>query len=141
MIISLRSWGKALRPIQIDRTRRVVPIAFGDLTWAEGVLFSLRVFSLGLLRTRGLEEQRPCPRVCRLVVPGPPLGVLFGLKSLVIRGVLLRLGRLFAAGKHRFHLLVASHHRCLLRFGSCLALGRRLCLAKMGLALGRCATC
>ena len=54
----------------------------------------LRSFRLGLLGTRGLEDQRPGPWVCRLVAP--PLGC-----PLIIRGLLLRLGRLFPAGKRR----------------------------------------
>ncbi len=40
-------------------------------------LVFLRVFRLGLLRTGGLEEQRPCPWVCLLVAPGPLLGGSF----------------------------------------------------------------
>ncbi len=43
-------------------------------------LFSLRAFRLGVVRTRGLEDQRPCPWVCRLMAPGPPLGGSFWLK-------------------------------------------------------------
>ena len=35
-------------------------------------LFSLRVFRLGLLRTRGCEEQWRYPEVCRLAAPGLP---------------------------------------------------------------------
>ena len=63
-------------------------------------MFSFRVFRLGLLRARGFEGQRPYPGVCCLVALGLPFwGALFGLKSQIVRGGLLRLGCLLAEGK------------------------------------------
>ncbi len=48
------------------------------------------------------------PWACRLVAPRPPWGTVFGPKSPIIRGDLLRNRRLLAAGKCRTHPLVAN---------------------------------
>ncbi len=46
------------------------------------------------------------------MAPGPHLGSLVRVQSLIISGIWLRHGRLLAAGKRRSHALVANYHRC-----------------------------
>ncbi len=92
---------------------------------------------------RPLEDQspcgpEPCPRVCRLVALGPPSEVLCWLKLVGSQSccapVLAVDQRLVSAAST---LQSPTVRGVLLRLRSCLALDRRPCLVKTGLAVRR----